>query len=172
MRSFFLYVLLALGAYVCQTVVFPVLLVPALQVDLFLILLLHLSFSNEKYRTIVLALFFGLLMDVGLPFKGFYYPVIYVGIALIASLLWRNLNLHTRRYQALFLGLCTLFACGGMWVILWLAGAKFAETHYMLQILAGRTVTIALVGPLFLVGLERLDQWLNTLTNLQESQEA
>jgi cell shape-determining protein MreD len=172
MRFFFLHVLLGVGAYVCQSAIFPVFLAPALRVDLFLVLLLHASFSNEKYRAIVLALFFGLLMDVGLPVKGFYYPVIYLAIALVASLLWQNLNLHTRRYQALLLGLCTLFACGGMWVMLWLAGAKFAETHDMLQILAGRTVTIALVGPLLLVGLERLDQWFDTLTNLQESREA
>ena len=120
----------------------------------------------------MLALFFGLLMDVGLPLKGCHYPLIYLGIALLASLLWQNLNLHTRRYQALFLGLCTLIEGGGIRTILWVQGAEFVDTPYVLKILAGRTVAIALVGPLLLAGLERLDKWLNTFTNLQESQEA
>lgn len=172
MRSILLYVLLALGAYVCHSVLYPVLLVPALRVDLFLVMILHASFSYPRSRTLVLALFFGLLMDVGLPLKGCYYPLIYLGIALLASLLWQNLNLHSRRYQALFLGLCTLIESGGILTILWLQGAEFVDTPYVLKILAGRTVAIALVGPLLLVGLERLDKWLNTFTNLQESQEA
>ena len=172
MRPFFLYVLLALGAYVCHTVLYPVLIIPPLRVDLFLILLLHASFTYGISRTLVLALFFGLLMDVGLPLKGCYYPLIYLGIALLASLLWQNLNMHTRRYQALFLGLCTLLTGGGVWAILWLQGAEFADTPYVLRILAGRTVATALVGPFLLAGLERLDQWLKTFKNLQESQEA
>ncbi len=172
MRSVLLYVLLALVVYVCHSVLYPVLLVPALRVDLFLVMLLHASFCYPRSRTLVLALFFGLLMDVGLPLKGCYYPLIYLGIALLASLLWQNLNLHTRRYQALFLGLCTLLEGGGIRTILWMQGAEFLDTPYVLKILAGRTVAIALVGPLLLAGLERLDKWLNTFTNLQESQEA
>lgn len=172
MLSTLLYVLLAIGAYVCQSVLYPVLLVPGLRVDLFLILLLHASFSYPRSRTLVLALFFGLFMDVGLPVKGCYYPLIYLGIALFASMLWQNLDLHSRRYQAIFLGLCTLLEGGGMRTILWLQGAEFVETRYMLQILAGRTVAIALVGPLLLAGLERLENWLNAFTSLRESQEA
>ena len=119
----------------------------------------------------MLALFFGLLMDVGLPLKGCYYPLIYLGISFLASLLGQNLNLHARRYQALFLALCTLMAGGGVWTILWLQGAEFAVTPYVLRILALRTLTIALVGPLLLAGLERLSQWLNIYHNQLESQE-
>ena len=171
MRSFILYILLALGAYVCHTVLFPVLLIPELRVDLFLILLLHASFSYERSKTFVLSLFFGLLMDVGFPLKGCYYPLTYLGIAFLASLLGQNLNLHARRYQALFLGLFTLLAGGGVWSILWLQGAEFAETPYILRILAVRTLTIVLVGPLLLAGLERLSQWLNIYDNQLESQE-
>jgi cell shape-determining protein MreD len=141
-------------------------------VDLFLVLLLHASFSGERSRPLALALFFGLLMDVGLPVKGSYYPLIYLGIALLALLLRQNLNLHTRRYQALLLGFCTLLEGGGIWMILWLQGAEFAETRYVLQILAGRIMVTVLAGPLLLAGLERLDRWFDTFNNLQESQEA
>ena len=179
MRFFFLiafrYVLCALiilGAYICHTVLYPVLLAPALRVDLFLVLLLNASFSGERSRPLALALFFGLLMDAGLPVKGCYYPLIYLGIALLASLLWQNLNLHTRRYQALFLGLCTLLEGVGIWTIFRLQGAQFAEAGYALQLLAGRTMATVLVGPLLLAGLERLNQWLDTFNYLQESQEA
>ena len=111
-------------------------------------------------------------MDVGLPLRGCYHPLIYLVIALLASSLWQNLNLHTKRYQAIFLGLCTLLAGSGMWIIIWLQGAEFADISYALQMLAGRTVATALVGPFLLAGLERLDLWLGALNNLQESQEA
>ncbi len=172
MLKFFVYLLLIFGAYLCQTVLYPALLTPALRVDLFLVILLHFSFSYERYRVLVLALFLGLLKDVGLPLKGCYYPLIYLGIAFLASMLWQNLNLHTRRYQALFLGLCTLLEGGGIWTFLWLQGAEFAQISYVLKIAAVRTVATILVGPLLLAGLERLDHWLNIFSNLQESQEA
>jgi len=67
MRTFFLYLVLILGAYLCQTVLYPIFVVPELRVDLFLVLLLHFSFSYERSKALVMALFLGLLMDVGLP---------------------------------------------------------------------------------------------------------
>lgn len=172
MRALFLYLLLILGAYVCHTVLYPVMLADSLRVDLFLILLLHASLSYERSRTLVLALFLGVLMDVGLPLRGCYHPLIYLGIALLALSLRQNLNLHTRRYQAIFLGLCTVLEGCGIWIIMWLQGAEFVETRYALQILAGRTIATVLVGPFLLAGLERLDLWLGTLDSLQESQGA
>ena len=172
MLKFFVYPLLILGAYLCQTVLYPALLKPALRVDLFMVILLHFSFSYERYRVLLLALFLGLLKDVGLPLKGCYYPLIYLGIALLASMLWQNLNLHTRRYQALFLGLCTLLEGGGVWTFLWLQGAEFAQTSYVLKIAAVRTVATVLVGPLLLAGLQRFDHWLNIFNKLQEYQQA
>ncbi len=171
MRSVFLYLVVILGAYICQTVLYPVLLIPELRVDLFLVLLLHFSFSYEKSKTLILALFLGLLMDVGLPLKGSFHPFIYLGIALLASLLWNNLNLHSRRYQAIFFGLCTLLEGVGIWIILGLQDAVFAETPYLLRVLAWRTIITGLIGPFLLGGLERLDQWLGSLSNLQESQQ-
>lgn len=172
MRTFFLYFLLILGAYLCQTVLYPIFVAPELRVDLFLVLLIHFSFSLERSKALVMALFLGLLMDVGLPLKGWVYPLIYFGIALLASMLWQNLNLHSRRYQALFLGLCTLFEGVGVRTILVLQDAGFAETSDFLIVLAARTITAALVGPLLLAGLERLDQWLLHLGVFRESQEA
>ena len=172
MRTFFLYLLLIIGAYLCQTVLYPILVIPELRVDLLLVLLLHFSFSLERSKALVMALFLGLLMDVGLPLQGWVHPLIYLGIALLASMLWQNLNLHTRRYQAFFLGLCTLLEGVGIRTILVMQDAGFAETSHFLLVLAARTITTALVGPLLLAGLERLDQWILILGVFRESQEA
>lgn len=173
MRTFLVYLLLILTAYLCQTVLYPIFLIPELRIDLFLILLLHFSFSYERSRALVLALFLGLLMDVGLPLKGFFHPLIYLAIALLATLLRQNLNLHSRYYQALFLALCTLLAGVSIRLVLGLQDAGFTETRYFMRVLAGRTITIALVGPLLLASLERVDQWLCGGFGIhQESQEA
>jgi cell shape-determining protein MreD len=172
MRTFFLYFFLILGAYLCQTVLYPIFVISELRVDLFLVLLLHFSFSIERSKALVMALFLGLLMDVGLPLQGWVYPLIYLGLALLASMLWQNLNLHSRRYQALFLGLCTILESVGIRTILLLQDAGFAETSHFLLVVTARTITTALVGPLLLAGLERLDQWLLHLGVFRESQEA
>ena len=94
MRTFILYVVLTLGAYLCQTVFYPTFIMPELRIDLFLVLLLHFSFYNERSKTLILALFLGLLMDVGLPLRGCFYPLIYIGIALLALMLRQKLNLR------------------------------------------------------------------------------
>ena len=119
----------------------------------------------------LLALFLGLLMDVGLPLKGCFHPLIYLGIALLASLLWQNLNLHTKRYQAIFLGLCALVEGLSIWMILRLQGGGVGQGPFLLPVLAWRTMATAVVGPLLLSGLERMDRWLSSFVNLQESQE-
>lgn len=172
MRTFILYMVLALGAYLCQTILYPAFLMPELRIDLFLVLLLHFSFSYERSKTLVLALLLGLLMDVGLPLRGCFYPLIYLGIALLASMLRQNLNLHSRWYQALFLGLCTLIEGLGVRTILGLQDAGFAEGGYFLRLLAGRIMITALVGPLLLAGLERVDHYLSAFIVHKESQEA
>ena len=172
MRTFFIYLLLIVAAYISQTVLFPIFLIPELRIDLFLVLLLHFTFSHERSKVLVLALFLGVLMDLGLPLRGFFHPLIYLAIALLASLLWQNLDLRNWRYQALFLALCTLLEGLGIRLVLGLQDAGFAETRYFLMVLAGRTITVALVGPLLLAGLERLDQWLSSFRIHQESQEA
>jgi len=172
MRTFTLYLVLALGTYLCQTVLFPAFLVPELRIDLFLVLLLHFSFSYERSKTLILALFLGLLMDIGLPLRGCFYPLIYLGIALLASMLRQNLNLHSKRYQAFFLGLCALIEGVGVRTILGLQDAGFAEAGYFLKLLAWRIIIIALVGPLLLAGLERVDRYLSAFVVQQESQEA
>ncbi|MGD8695323.1 MAG: hypothetical protein PVI74_15840 [Syntrophobacterales bacterium] len=172
MRTFTLYFLLILVAYLCQTVLYPIFVIPELRVDLFLVLVLHFSFSYERSKALVMALFLGLLMDVGLPLQGWVHPLIYFGIALLASMLYQNLNLHSRRYQALFLGLCTLLEGVGIKTILVLQDAGFVETSRFLIILAARTITTAFIGPLLLAGLEKLDQWLLHLRVFRESQEA
>ena len=110
-------------------------------------------------------------MDVGLPLRGCFHPLIYLGIALLASMLRQNLNLHSRRYQAFFLGLCTLIQGVGIRTILGLQDAGFAETGYFLRVLAWRIIIAALVGPLLLAGLERLDQYLAIFMVHKESQE-
>lgn len=172
MRTFFLYFLLVLGAYLCQTVLYPIFVISELRVDLFLVLLLHFSFSYERSKALVLALFLGLLMDVGLPLQGWVHPLIYLGLALLASMLWQNLNLHSRRYQAFFFGLCTLLEGVGIRTILVLQDAGFVETSHFLLVVTARTITTALVGPLLLAGLERLDKLLITVGFFRESQEA
>ncbi len=172
MRTFLLYLVLVLGAYLCQTVLYPIFIIPELRIDLFLVLLLHFSFSYERSKTMVLALFLGLLVDVGLPLKGCFHPLIYTGIALMATMLRQNLNLHSRRYQAFFLGFCTLLEGLGIRTILALQDAGFAEAGYFLSVLAWRTITAALVGPLLMAGLERLDQYLSFFHVIKESQQA
>lgn len=171
MRTFVLYVALALGAFVCQTVLYPAFLIPELRIDLFLVLLLHSSFSYGRSKTLTLALFLGLLMDLGLPLRGCFYPLIYLSIALLAFMLRQNLNLQSRWYQALFLGLCTLIEGLGVRIILGLQDAGFAESSYFLRLLAGRIITTALVGPLLLAGLEKVDQYLSAFIMHKESQE-
>jgi len=171
MRTFTLYLVLALGTYLCQTVLFPAFLVPELRIDLFLVLLLHFSFSYERSKTLILALFLGLLMDIGLPLRGCFYPLIYLGIALLASMLRQNLNLHSKRYQAFFLGLCALIEGVGVRTILGLQDAGFAEAGYFLKLLAWRIIIIALIGPLLLAGLEGVDRYLSAFVVQQESQE-
>jgi len=172
MRTFILYLVLALGAYLCQTVLYPAFFMPELRIDLFLVLLLHFSFFYERSKGLILALFLGLLMDVGLPLRGCFFPLIYLGIALLASMLRQNLNLHSRRYQAFFLGLCALIEGVGVRTILGLQDAGFAEAGYFLKLLAWRTIITALVGPLLLAGLERVDRYLSAFIVHQESQEA
>ena len=172
MRTFILYLVLALGAFLCQTVLYPAFLMPELRIDLFLVLLLHFSFFYERSKALILALFLGLLMDVGLPLRGCFYPLIYIGIALLASMLRQNLNLHSRRYQAFFLGFCALIEGVGVRTILGLQDAGFAEAGYFLRLLAWRTIITALVGPLLLAGLERVDRYLSACIVHRESQEA
>lgn len=171
MRTFFLYFLLILGAYLCQTILYPIFVISELRVDLFLVLLLHFSFSYERSKALVMALFLGLLMDVGLPLQGWIHPLIYLGLALLASMLWQNLNLHSRRYQAFFLGLCTILESVGIRAILVLQDAGFAETSHFLLVVTARTITTALVGPLLLAGLERLDRLVLTISFFRESHE-
>ncbi|MEJ2365497.1 MAG: hypothetical protein P8017_12620 [Deltaproteobacteria bacterium] len=171
MATFILYLLLTLGAYLCQTVLYPAFLMPELRIDLFLVLVLHFSFYYERSKALILALLLGLLMDVGLPLRGSFFPLIYVAIALLASMLRHNLNLHSRRYQALFLGLCALIEGVGVRTILALQDAGFAEAGYFLRLLAWRTIVTALVGPLLLAGLEKTDQYLSAFTVRRESQE-
>jgi rod shape-determining protein MreD len=163
---------LALGAFVCQTVLYPAFLIPELRIDLFLVLLIHFSFSYQRSKTLVLALFLGLLMDLGLPLRGCFYPLIYVSIALLAFILRQNLNLQSRWYQALFLGLCTLIEGLGVRTILGLQDAGFAESGYFLRLMAGRIIITALIGPLLLAGLKRVDQYLSAFIIHKESQEA
>jgi uncharacterized membrane protein len=110
-------------------------------------------------------------MDVGLPLRGCFYPLIYLGIALLGSMLRQNLNLRSRRYQAFFLGLCTLVEGVGVRIILSLQDAGFAEAGYFLRLLAWRTIITALIGPLLLAGLEKTDQYLSTFIVHRESQE-
>jgi len=171
MRTFALYLMLVLGAYLCQTVLFPIFLIPELRIDLFLVLLLHFSLFYERSKTIILALFLGLLMDVGLPLRGCFYPLIYIAIALMALMLRQNLNLRSRRYQAFFLGFCTLFEGFAIRIILALQDAGFAEAGYFFMLLAWRTVMTAVVGPLLLAALEQLDQYFISFNFLPESRE-
>jgi len=171
MRFFLLYFMLVLGAYLCQTVLYPVFLIPELRIDLFLVVLLHFSFFYERSKTIILALFLGLLMDVGLPLRGCFYPLIYIAIALMALMLRQNLNLHSRRYQALFLGFCTLFEGFAIRMILALQDAGFAEAGYFLTMLAWRTLITALVGPLLMAALEQLDQYFTSFNFFAESRD-
>jgi hypothetical protein len=53
-----------------------------------------------------------------------------------------------------------------------LQDAGFAEAGYFLRLLAWRTIITALVGPLLLAGLERVDRYLSAFIVHRESQEA
>ena len=171
MRTPLLYFLLALGAYLCQTVVYPALFVPELRVDLLLVLVIHSSFMHKRAGTLLLALFAGLLMDLGLPLKGCFHPIIYLGLALLASLLRQNLNLDSRRYQAIFLGLCAFLEGIGIWIVLTPQGAEFGEITGMLKVVAWRSAATGLIGPFLLSALACFERWVDSLTILQPSQE-
>jgi hypothetical protein len=171
MHRAFVYIALGFVAYLCQTVLYPALVPPELRVDLFLILVVHLCFSYGRTWTLLLALFLGLLMDVGLPVKGCFHPLVYMIVVLLGSLLWQNLNLHSRRYQAIFFGFCALLEGGGIWMILRLQNPELAGIPYIAQIMVWRTAATVLIGPLLLSGLEQLDNWLSTLDHIQESQQ-
>ena len=171
MRTFLFCLILVFGAYLCQTVLYPIFLIPELRIDLFLVLLLHFSFFYERSKAIILALFLGLLMDVGSPLRGCFYPLIYIAIALMALMLRQNLNLHSRRYQAFFLGFCALFEGLAIRMILALQDAGFVEAGYFFMVLAWRTLITALVGPLLLAALEQFDQYISGFTFFPESRE-
>jgi hypothetical protein len=171
MRTVFLYLLLSLIAYICQSVLYPLLLPSQLRVDLLLILVVHASFTHTVDRALMLGLFAGILSDMGMPPGLGFHPLFYPVVTLIASLLWQSLNLQARRYQGVFLGVCALSQGLGLWTIMTVQDSELAGTAHMFQILAWRTLVTAFVGPLILQGIGRLSHWFAAVMIPQEYQE-
>ena len=160
MRTVLVYLLLVVTAYVCQTVLWPLLLPPGLYVDLFMILVVHATFTHGAPRAYVLAIIVGVLADLGLPPGVGFGPLFYLVVVLLASVLWQNLNLQSRRYQAIFLGLCTLLQGWGLGLILMTHNTESAGMGEMARILVWRILVVAIVGPLLLSGLIRVERGL------------
>jgi hypothetical protein len=171
MRTVLIYLLLVLTAHVCQTVLWPLLLPPGLDVDLFMILVVHATFTYGAPRTYVLAIIVGILADLGLPPGVGFGPLFYLTVVLLASVLWQNLNLQSRRYQAIFLGLCTLLQGWGLGLILMTHNTESAGMAEMARILVWRILVVAIVGPLLLSGLMRVERRLKTSAYPEEYQQ-
>jgi hypothetical protein len=160
MRTVFIYLLLVLTAYVCQTVLWPSFAPLGLHVDLFMILVVHATFTHGAPRAYVLAIIVGVLSDLGLPPGVGFGPLFYLVVVLFASVLWQNLNLQSRRYQAIFLGLCTLMQGWGLGLILVAHNTESAGLAEMARILVWRVLVVAVFGPLLLSGLMRMERGL------------
>lgn len=172
MRALAFYLLLLLLVYVCQSVLFPLLLPPELRLDLILVLIIHASFARGLQAGLSVALLGGVLADVGSPSGvGGFHLLLYLLLALVGSLLWQNLNLQSHRYRAIFLGVCSLIQGGGLWIVLKLHNPYLAGGLHLLKTLAGRTTLMVLLGPLLLYGLEKLEYWLMSVTRVQEYQQ-
>jgi len=171
MRTALFYLLLTLTAYLCQSVLRPLLLPVGLHLDFLLILVVHASFTHGGTSALLLAFLVGILSDVGFPPGLGFYPLFYLVVSLIAGLLWQNLNLQSIRYQAIFLGLCTLLQGGGLWLILFLQNPDLAGGMEIAQILAWRILVTAVLGPGLLYGLQHLERWFTAISHPEEYQE-
>jgi hypothetical protein len=171
MRTVLLYLLLALTAHLCQTVLCPLLVPPGLHVDLFLILAVHATFTHGATRGYVVAILVGVLCDLGLPPGVGFGPLYYLVAVFLASVLWQNLNLQSRRYQAMFLGLCTLLQGWGLGLILMAHNSESAGVAEMARILVWRILVVAIVGPMLLSALMWLERGLKTFPYPEEYQQ-
>jgi len=171
MRTVLIYILLVLTAYVCQTVLWPLLVPRGLYVDLFMILVVHATFTHGAPRAYTLAIIVGVLSDLGLPPGVGFGPLFYLVVVLLASVLWQNLNLQSRRYQAIFLGLCTLLQGWGLGLILMTHNTESAGMGEMARILVWRILIVAIFGPLLLSVLMRVERGLKTSTYPEEYQQ-
>jgi hypothetical protein len=171
MRTVLLYLLLALTAYLLQTVLWPSLVPAWLHVDFLLILTVHATFTHGATRGYVLAIPVGVLSDLGLPPGVGFGPLYYLVAVFLASMLWQNLNLQSRRYQAIFLGLCTLLQGWGLGLILMTYNTELAGVAEMARILVWRVLVVAIVGPGLLSVLMRLERGLKTSPHPEEYQQ-
>jgi hypothetical protein len=85
--------------------------------------------------------------------------------------LWQNLNLQSRRYQAIFLALCTLLQGWGLGLILVTHNTESAGLAEMARILVWRVLVVAIFGPLLLSGLMRMERRLKTSAYPEEYQQ-
>lgn len=171
MRTVLIYLLLVLTAYVCQAVLWPLLVPLGLHVDLFMILVVHATFTHGALRAYALALLVGVLSDLGLPPGVGFGPLFYLVVVLLASVLWQNLNLQSRRYQAIFLGLCTLLQGWGLGLILMAHNTESAGVAEMARILVWRILVMVILGPLLLSALMRVERGLRTSPYPEEYQQ-
>jgi hypothetical protein len=171
MRTVLLYLLLAFTAHLLQTVLWPALVPAGLHVDFFLILAVHATFTHGATRGCVLAILVGVLSDLGLPPGVGFGPLYYLVAVLLASVLWQNLNLQSRRYQAIFLALCTLLQGWGLGLILMTHNTESAGVAEMARILVWRILVVAIVGPVLLSTLMRLERRLKTSPYPEELQQ-
>jgi hypothetical protein len=171
MRTVLLYLLLALTAHLLQTVLWPSLVPAGLHVDFFLILAVHATFTHGATRGYALAILVGVLSDLGLPPGVGFGPLYYLVAVFLASVLWQNLNLQSRRYQAIFFGLCTLLQGWGLGLILLAHNTESAGVVEMARILVWRILIMAIVGPVLLSALIRLERGLKTSPSPEEYQQ-
>jgi len=158
MRTALMYLLFVLTAYVCQTVLWPLFMPPGLYVDFFMILVVHATFTHGAPRAYALAIIVGVLSDLGLPPGVGFGPLFYLVVVLLASVLWQNLNLQSRRYQAIFLALCTLLQGWGLGLIVIAHTTETAGMAEMARILVWRILIVAIFGPLLLSVLMRVER--------------
>jgi hypothetical protein len=133
-------------------------------------LVVHATFTHGAPRAYALAIIVGVLSDLGLPPGVGFGPLFYLVVVLLASVLWQNLNLQSRRYQAIFLGLCTMLQGWGLGLILITHNVEPAGMGEMARILVWRVLVVAICGPLLLSGLMRLERALKISAYPEEYQ--
>lgn len=171
MRTVLMFLLVVLTAHLCQTVLWPLLLPAGLHLDLLMILVVHATVTHGAPRGYILAMVAGALTDLGLPPGVGFGPLFYLIVVFLASVLWQNLNLQSRRYQAIFLGLCTLLQGWGLGLILMTHNTDSAGVGEMARILVWRILVVAIFGPVLLSGLMWLERGLKTSPYPEEYQQ-
>ncbi|MBW1981446.1 MAG: rod shape-determining protein MreD [Deltaproteobacteria bacterium] len=159
MRRFLLYTCMLFVAYILQSAVFAEILPAAFCPDLFLVLVVHANLTHGEETGLLISIVAGLLVDTGLPPGTGFFTIFYPVVALFVFFFRQSLNLQSRRYQAAFLGCCSLAQTAAMLAVMKLQTPELFASAYLLHVGLGRTLVILFLGPLLLYCLDELEVW-------------